>query len=206
MIVNFRCRETEKIFNGEWSAKLPLLIQKRAKHSTYIEEQLKLYGHPDMERVIKADWILTKENTQHDTYLSNSTLVNPSGEVLRLRYEDGNYKFMYKGAAQDELLSHRLPHSFAVENSEAKNILESHLVIAGLKKHRLNFRKETRSGEIFTLHIDDIAELGRFTEIRARGTQDTKHTRELLQLAEELGFKTNSIVNGNYLSLILGKS
>jgi predicted adenylyl cyclase CyaB len=179
------------------------LIQKRAKHSTYIEEQLKLYGHPDMERVKKAGWILTKENTQQDIYLSNSALVNPSGEILRLRHEDDTYKFMYKGAAQDQLLSHRLPHSFAVENSEAKNILASHQVIAELKKRRLNFKKETATGEFFTLHIDDIVGLGKFTEIRSRGTQDTKHTRELLELAEGLGFKTNSIVNGNYLSLAL---
>lgn len=31
MIVNFKCKETEKIFNREWSAKFPPEIQGRAK-------------------------------------------------------------------------------------------------------------------------------------------------------------------------------
>lgn len=29
MIVNFKCKETEKIFNREWSAKFPPVIQER---------------------------------------------------------------------------------------------------------------------------------------------------------------------------------
>ena len=112
---------------------------------------------------------------------------------------------MYKGAPQDQLLSHRHPHSFIVEESEAKNILRSYETIAVLDKHRLNFRKEgtTGDGHFFTLHIDSVGGLGIFTEIRASGTQVKKHTNELLALAEELGFRTSSIVNGNYLSLAL---
>lgn len=32
MIVNFKCKETEKIFNREWSAKFPPEIQERARN------------------------------------------------------------------------------------------------------------------------------------------------------------------------------
>lgn len=31
MIVNFKCKETEKIYNKKWSDKLPLSIQRRAR-------------------------------------------------------------------------------------------------------------------------------------------------------------------------------
>lgn len=31
MIVNFKCKETEKIFSGEWSTKFPHEIQERAR-------------------------------------------------------------------------------------------------------------------------------------------------------------------------------
>ena len=183
------------------------LVQRRAEHSDYFEEQLKLYGHPDLEAIQKAGWTLIKNNTQKDIYLNPSVdaQINPQGEVLRLRYEDGGYKFMYKGASQDRLLSHRHPHTFAVEDNEAKNILDSYKTAAVLSKYRINFKKDgsTGDGHFFTLHIDSINELGNFTEIRARGTQEKDHTRELLSLAEELGFSTSSIVNGNYLSLVL---
>lgn len=183
------------------------LVQRRAEHSAYFEEQLKLYGHPSMATVLRNGWVLKKDNTQRDTYLNlaSNTPVNPQGEIIRLRQEDKNYKFMYKGASPDQLLSHRYPYSFVVEESEAKNILNSYNTVTVLNKHRLNFRKEGSAEDrhFFTLHVDSVNELGNFTEIRARGTQDKHHTRELLALAEELGFSTSSIVNGNYLSLAL---
>lgn len=183
------------------------LVQKIAQHSAHFEEQLKLYGHPSMETVLENGWVLKKDNTQKDTYLNPAlnAPINTRGEILRLRHEDGIYKFMYKGASQDQILSHRNPHSFTVEDNEAKNILNTYGTIAVLDKRRLNFRKEgaTKDGHFFTLHIDSVNKLGNFTEIRARGTQDRNHTRELLALAEKLGFNTSSIVNGNYLSLAL---
>lgn len=184
------------------------LVQKRAKHSVYFEEQLKLYGHPKMETILKSGWTLFKHGTQRDDYLNpapDSTRINPNGEVLRLRFEDGTYKFMYKGASQDQILSHRHPHSFVVEENEADHIRVSYPKIVTLNKERMNFKKESSDGDghFFTLHVDTVNELGKFTEIRARGTQEKHHTKDLLALAEELGFGTRSIVNGNYLSLAL---
>jgi len=184
------------------------LIQKRASHSSYFEEQLKLRGHPDMERVKSAGWVLIKNNAQKDIYLNPSTdsvLIDPRGEVMRLRYEDGQVKFMYKGGSKDQLLSHRHPYSFMVEEGEAENILKRYKVVLPLNKHRANFKRETPDGSFFTLHIDSVSELGNFTEIRARGTQDKNHTKELLALAQELGFQTSSLVNSNYLALALSR-
>src|SRR3989344_9422446 len=40
------------------------LVQKVAGHSAYFEEQLKLYGHPETEKILKAGWILVKESRQ----------------------------------------------------------------------------------------------------------------------------------------------
>ena len=112
---------------------------------------------------------------------------------------------MYKGPSLDQLLSHRSPYSFLVVEEEAESILRSYRPVRTLEKERLNFKKDGTAGDghFFTLHIDSIKGLGNFTEIRARGSQDKNHTRELLALAEELGFKTSNIVNGNYLSLAL---
>jgi len=182
------------------------LVQKQATYSDYFEEQLKLLGHPDMERIIKAGWVLTKDNLQKDVYLNpslDSVSVNPWGEILRFRYENGLIKFMYKGASRDQLLSHRHPYSLIVEESEVENILKRYDAVTILHKRRLNFKREAPGGNFFTLHIDYINELGNFTEIRSRGTLDKEHTKELLALAEELGFQTSSLVNGNYLSLAL---
>lgn len=183
------------------------LVQKVAKHSAHFEEQVKLYGHPGTEIILKAGWTLVKENAQIDTYLNTKPdmPIDPEGEVLRLRQEDDVYKYMYKGESRDHLLSHRLPLTLAIEQSEAKKIIDSHRIITVLNKHRVHFRKNGSSGDghFFTLHIDSVNELGNFTEIRARGTQNKNHTRELLALTEELGFHTSSIVNGNYLSLAL---
>src|SRR3989344_635940 len=124
------------------------LVQRIAVNSSYFEEQLKLYGHPETETILRSGW-----------------------------------KFI----------------------SEGENILKKYEAIVTLNKSRSHFRKEgtTGDGHFFTLHVDSIKELGNFTEIRARGSQDKNHTRELLALAEELGFNTSSIVNGNYLSLAI---
>lgn len=179
------------------------LLEKRAQSSPYFEEQLKLSGHPDLKRINETGWILVKDNVQKDIYLASkdSKALNPWGEVLRLRYEDNSCKFMYKSSPKDQLLSHRRPVSFLVEENEAKKILNDYNSIVSLEKRRLNFKKEDSDGNYFTLHIDSIDSIGNFTEIRARGTQEKNHTRELLFLAEELGFNTSSIVQGNYLSL-----
>lgn len=183
------------------------LVQRVAVNSSYFEEQLKLYGYPETETILKAGWKFIREGLQIDTYLNpkNNTPVDPQGEILRLRREGNKNKFMYKGPSRDQLLSHRLPHTLAIEESEAENILKKYETIVTLNKNRLHFRKEglTGDGHFFTLHIDSVKELGNFTEIRARGSQDKNHTRELLALAEELGFNTSSIVNGNYLSLAI---
>ncbi|OGN06479.1 MAG: hypothetical protein A3B86_03470 [Candidatus Yanofskybacteria bacterium RIFCSPHIGHO2_02_FULL_38_22b] len=183
------------------------LVQRIAVNSSYFEEQLKLYGHPETETILRSGWKFIREGVETDTYINPkpNTLVDPQGEILRLRKEGDKNKFMYKGPSRDQLLSHRLPHTLAVEESEAENILKKYEAIVTLNKSRSHFRKEgtTGDGHFFTLHVDSIKELGNFTEIRARGSQDKNHTRELLALAEELGFNTSSIVNGNYLSLAI---
>jgi predicted adenylyl cyclase CyaB len=183
------------------------LVQKRAQHTSYYEEQLKLYGHPKLDNVARAGWVKTKQNSQKDIYLKSVSglPIDPWDEVLRLRWEDGSCKYMYKGTSKDRLLSHRQPHSFNVEDNEAERILSSFEQVATVEKERLNFKKDGMAGDghFFTLHIDSVNGLGDFTEIRARGTDDNDHTRELLALAGELGFRTSDIVNGNYLSIAL---
>lgn len=185
------------------------LVQKVANHSDYFEEQLKLSGHPDMEIIKNEGWTLMKESGQIDTYLNIKPNIplDPQKEIVRIRQEANVYKYMYKGESHDHLLSHRLPLTLTVEQGEAQKIIDSHKIVKVLSKHRLNFKKNGSMGDghFFTLHIDIINELGNFTEIRARGTQEKDHTGELLSLAEELGFGTGSIVSGNYLSLTLNR-
>jgi len=183
------------------------LVQRRAQHSEHFEEQLKLYGHPKIKKIIDQGWIKTKENNQRDIYLNpgKNSPINPWGEVLRLRWEDEICKFLYKGTSRDRILSHRQPYSFNVEQSEAENILKSYEIAMILTKNRMSFRKDGLSDDkhFFSLHVDSIDGLGKFTEIRARGTDSNMHTKELLALAENLGFKTSDIANGNYLSMAL---
>ena len=101
-----------------------------------------------------------------------------------------------------------MPHTLVLEKSEADKILSTYKAVATLTKSRKHFRKTGSSGDghFFTLHVDSLEPLGDFTEIRARGAQNKNHTKELLALAEELGFTTSSIVDGNYLSLALQNS
>ena len=181
------------------------LVQKVAKSSAHFEEQLKLNGHPVNQKIWAANWSYERESIQTDTYLDPTPdgILNPKGEVLRLREEGDSYKFMYKEESRDSILSHRRPLTFAFEKSEAENILNTYDTIATIKKHRQHFRKNGSDGHFFTLHVDTLEGLGNFTEIRARGSQNKDHTKELLALAEELGFTTSYIIKGNYLSLAL---
>lgn len=155
-----------------------------------------------------SGWNFIRESEQEDVYLNpnpDTNKVDPIGEIMRLRYDGDEIKFMYKGPNRDRILSHRRPLTLKIDLSEAKKLMATYKPVAVLNKYRRHFQKNGSIGDghFFSLHIDEVEELGNFTEIRAKGSVDTTHTAEMLKLAEELGFKTSDIVEGNYLSLAL---
>ncbi len=189
---------------------LPTLVQRRARHSDYFEEQLKLSGHPDLDRLFKAGWVYVKETHEEDTYFNpdkNKGEVVPSGETMRLRCDYDGTKFMYKGEREDMMFSHCRPVTFKVNAEEIKKIQETYPAIAYIFKERKHYRKQgsTGDGHFFSLHLDRVRGLGLFTEIRARGSDGATHAEEMLKLAGELGFTLSDVLEGNYLSMVFKK-
>ncbi len=181
----------------------PSLIRRHANRSLHFEEQIKFVGHPDESKLNNSGWVFAAEYWQKDIYLNpGEQAIDPFGEIMRIRKDDNGFKFMYKGAQKDSLLSHRFPCSFTVDEAEVQKILETYKTI-------LKIRKKRRCFEIadchFTLHLDEIEEFGKFTEFRARGSSVMTHTEALLKLAGNLGFSLESMVEGNYLSLALSQ-
>ena len=187
------------------------LVQRKAEHSERFEEQLKLRGITTKKLLGEEGWNFIRESEQEDVYLNpnpDTDKIDPLGEVMRLRYDGDEIKFMYKGPNRDRILSHRRPLTLKIDLSEAEKLKTTYKPISVLSKHRHHFQKNgsTGDGHFFSLHMDAVRGLGNFTEIRAKGSADTTHTAEMLKLAEELGFRTSDIVEGNYLSLALKKN
>jgi adenylate cyclase class IV len=124
------------------------------------------------------------------------------------RFGDGSMKFMFKSEADDRLLSHRKPFDFEITAEDAERIEKKYPLIAEVFKIRQYFKQERENlsvpGEYrYTLCLDDIRGMGQYTEIRARGTEQETHSKELLAFATELGFTPSDILEGNYLHRIL---
>ncbi len=185
---------------------IPSLIRRHVDRSPHFEEQVKFTGHPNESMIFDCGWNFVAGYWQEDTYLNpggSEQTVDPFGEIMRIRKDGDGFKFMYKGAQKDSLLSHRFPCSFPVDEAEVKKIQETYPTVLVLKKKRRFFEM---TGGHSTLHLDELEELGKFTEFRARGSSAQTHTETLLKLAGNLGFSLDSMVEGNYLSLALRRS
>lgn len=183
----------------------PSLIRRYVSQIPYFEEQVKFIGHPDESKLNRFGWVFAAEYWQEDLYLNPKTdgqAINPFDEIMRIRHDESGYKFMYKGAQEDSLLSHRIPCSFSIDETEVRKVPNTYKTILTLKKKRRCFEMANQN---LTLHLDDIEGLGKFTEIRARGSSEVTHTEQLLKLAGDLGFPLVSLVKGNYLSLALSR-
>ena len=176
------------------------LLKKTAGATPYFEEQLKLKGHPSLDRIISAGFSGSGKLEQEDIYLGTGS---DSEEIIRIREDAMGLRFMYKGPARERILSHRKPLCFDIERDDADNILKSYQIVQRIKKLRECFDNPALSSDGYycTIHVDTIEGLGEFTEIRMRGSSDTTHTKQLLDLATQLGFGLSDVVEGSYLSL-----
>ena len=185
---------------------MPSLIRRHANRSPHFEEQVKFVGHPDESEIYKNGWCFVVEYHQDDIYLSpkDDQPADPLGEVMRIRRDDNGLKFMYKGAQKDSLFSHRFPCSFSVDEAEVQQICKTYKTLAHLTKSRRCFELKS-ADRLFTLHLDEVEGLGKFSEFRVQGSSVDTSTKILLGLAGNLGFSLVSMLEGNYLSLSLNQ-
>lgn len=187
----------------------PTLMRKNAKHAINFEEQLKLKGTPDAEKIKEMGWILQHgEYEQQDIYLRLGDNAG-SDELLRIRKDYRGIGFGYKGPSRDRLLSHRNLQNFILTEVQAQEMSKMYPVVLVLNKIRQYYRldpKATCDGHFFTLHLDKVDGLGDFTEIRAYGSSDNMHTQELFIMASRLGFNLTDIIEGSYLTLALANN
>jgi len=181
----------------------PGLLKKNAGSVPYFEEQLKLKGHPSLDKLTLMG--VTKINDtleQEDIYLDTRS---DDQEIIRIRKDQRGLSFMYKGPAKDSIFSHRNPLTFYIEKEDMDEILKSYPVLLTLRKNRECFDASFLSSDMdySTIHLDSVDGLGNFTEIRTRGSYDKTHTRQLFDLATRLGFGLSDVVEGSYLSLAL---
>lgn len=184
----------------------PTLLEKQAKLSANFEEQFKFRGHPSRKKLERFGWRFEGTLEQEDIYLNSTPGVGDSDGVFdkiqRIRKDSRGLKFMYKGPAEDRWLSHRRPLTFDIDPQGAEKRCKLYPVILTLKKVRACYELN-QDNALFTVHVDTIEGLGNFTEIRALGSSDCDHSKELMDLATQLGFNFSDVVEGSYLALAL---
>ncbi len=180
----------------------PGLLKKSAGSVPYFEEQLKLRGHPNPDKLLMEATRVDGNLEQEDIYLD---MGSDNQEIIRIRKDHRGLRFMYKGPSKDSIFSHRNPLTFDIEEEDMDEILKSYPILLTVKKSRECFKASFLSSDIdcFTIHIDSVDGLGNFTEIRIRGSFDKTHAGQLFDLAMRLGFGLSDIVEGSYLSLAL---
>ncbi|MGC9443460.1 MAG: class IV adenylate cyclase [Candidatus Methanospirareceae archaeon] len=120
-------------------------------------------------------------------------------EALRIRIVDDRAFMTYKGRKMDRLSKTREEIEVAVGNAAAAMRLLERLgftPIAAVRK----LRREYQLGE-YTICLDDVAGLGTFVEVEARGTDIEKARDGALALLNELTLFRNE--RRSYLELLL---
>lgn len=188
------------------------LLGKATDRVPLFEEQLKLRGHPDIDRLGHEGWLHERDITEREEVYLDARPETPErhgifDEIVRVHQEDGRWRFVFKNRAEDRFFSHRRTINFEVSDEEARNILARYPEILRLRHARRIFRKDGWGGEHarFVLHVDTIAGTETFTELKAQGNAQTTHTQDLLELATALGFAPADIIEGSYLYLALAK-
>jgi adenylate cyclase class 2 len=121
-------------------------------------------------------------------------------EALRIRVADNRAFMTYKGRKRDMLSKTREEIEVAVGDAAATMRLLERLgftPVAAVRK----LRREYELGE-FTVCLDDVAGLGTFVEVEARGVADIEKARDgALALLEQL--KLHRTERRSYLELLL---
>jgi adenylate cyclase class 2 len=120
-------------------------------------------------------------------------------EALRIRIADGRAFMTYKGRKFDRLSKTREEIEVAVGDAAAATRLLERLgftPVAAVMKHRRLYEL----GE-FTICLDDVAGLGTFVEVEARGADIEKARDGALALLEQL--KLHRTERRSYLELLL---
>ena len=182
------------------------LMRREAFSRAGFEEQIKLRGHPSYAGIVAAGWEPLDAVEQDDTYFDLDPEAQNSDnrfdKVVRVRREGETLRWCYKSEVGDRIFSHRRCAQVDISEADVVDIKAMHPELATIRKSRMRYRLEREpsksEGHFFTLHVD-ATDIGDFTEIRARGTDDRTHEEELFALAAELGFTPADIVRGSYL-------
>jgi adenylate cyclase class IV/thymidylate kinase len=193
--------------------KAPSLLEKEARQKRYFEEQLKLRGRASREKILAAGWVPNGTFEEEDIYLDLAAKGDSGAKVAeslaRIRRKhncesgDVTLTIYYKSMPGDRVFSYRTPLSYEIPEDEAQKAIAEYSVLRRVEKTREKFRRNggAPEGHYFTLHLDKVKGLGDFTEIRALGTPNITHEKELLELASELGFSLSDVVTGSYCSV-----
>ncbi len=85
MIVNFKCKETEKIFNREWSKKFPPDIQKKAK------DKLRILNYAETLDALKLPYSNNLKELKGERKKQYSIRINDQWRICFERHNDNIY-------------------------------------------------------------------------------------------------------------------
>lgn len=170
-----------------------------------IEVEVKARAREDTrDAIVALGAVLAGTENHHDLYFNSPHRdFKKTDEALRIRIKEDGARLTYKGPKLDSETKSRLELTVMIDDPrEMQQILESlGFVLSGTVEKR---RTKYRLGDV-VFALDEVAGLGSFLEVEARGDDDwAAQKRGVLSLLGRLGLDES--IRSSYLELLQERS
>ncbi|MBU4304061.1 MAG: class IV adenylate cyclase [Candidatus Omnitrophica bacterium] len=142
---------------------------------------------------------IAEDVIQNDVYYTprDRSLFETTGEILRLREQNGKRSLTYKGPLMDSKFRNKPKLEMPFERELIPYLEQDYKVFDRVKK----IRSVYRLGDLI-VNFDQVEGLGCFIEVSLHQTERGKEDdRKIQMLLEKLGFAHNDIIRESYLEL-----
>lgn len=191
-------KNADIIINNEYSPEV------EARQSGLHEVQLKFRGELDEKTLNKLGAEQISKTIQVDNYYNprDRNLIE-TGEILRIREEDGYRVLTYKGPKIESKYGERPKFEFEIDKETENKFLSIYGErIKNIKKERKLYRLdgvEFSLDSVFKIEDNKIIELGKFIEIRS--TDKEMNKQKLDEVLLILGLDVNKGIKESYFEM-----
>ena len=152
----------------------------------------------DFDKIFKLGAERLAVTSQLDTYYTpKDRSLLETGEILRIREENGGVDATYKGPLMKSELRYKPKLEIPFEKEWVTLIENDYDVLCQIRKKRVIY-----SHDGLIINLDDVERLGTFIEVSSQSVEDEDEIKELFNT---MGIPEENIITESYFDLMLKK-